>query len=75
MRETRPSGSEGGARSIPCPYPYLINLGKARPQDGGARFHHGLTSNVTGAFPSALDLKVARPETSLRSVLTGVPLM
>jgi hypothetical protein len=21
MRETRPSGSEGGARSIPCPYP------------------------------------------------------
>jgi hypothetical protein len=23
MRETRQSGSEGGARSIPCPYPYL----------------------------------------------------
>ena len=23
MRENRPSGSEGGARSIPCPYPYL----------------------------------------------------
>jgi hypothetical protein len=23
MREIRPSGSEGGARSIPCPYPYL----------------------------------------------------
>jgi hypothetical protein len=22
MRETRQSGSEGGARSIPCPYPY-----------------------------------------------------
>ncbi len=22
MREIRPSGSEGGARSIPCPYPY-----------------------------------------------------
>jgi len=22
MRETRPSGSEGGARFIPCPYPY-----------------------------------------------------
>ena len=22
MRENRPSGSEGGARSIPCPYPY-----------------------------------------------------
>jgi hypothetical protein len=22
MRETRPSGSEGGARSIPRPYPY-----------------------------------------------------
>ena len=21
MREIRPSGSEGGARSIPCPYP------------------------------------------------------
>jgi len=21
MRETRQSGSEGGARSIPCPYP------------------------------------------------------
>ena len=23
MREIRPSGSEGGARSIPCPYPYF----------------------------------------------------
>jgi hypothetical protein len=22
MREIRPSGSEGGAGSIPCPYPY-----------------------------------------------------
>jgi hypothetical protein len=22
MREIRQSGSEGGARSIPCPYPY-----------------------------------------------------
>jgi hypothetical protein len=22
MREIRTSGSEGGARSIPCPYPY-----------------------------------------------------
>ena len=22
MRETRQSGSEGGARFIPCPYPY-----------------------------------------------------
>jgi len=24
MREIRPSGSEGGARSIPCPYPYRM---------------------------------------------------
>ena len=24
MREIRPSGSEGGARSIPCSYPYPI---------------------------------------------------
>jgi hypothetical protein len=24
MREIRTSGSEGGARSIPCPYPYRI---------------------------------------------------
>jgi len=26
MREIRPSGSEGGARSIPCPYPYPPRL-------------------------------------------------
>jgi len=24
MREIRPSGSEGGARSVPCPYPYRM---------------------------------------------------
>jgi len=24
MREIRTSGSEGGARSIPCPYPYRV---------------------------------------------------
>ena len=30
MRETRPSGSEGGARSIPCPYPYRFGCGKSR---------------------------------------------
>ena len=26
MRETRQSGLEGGARLIPCPYPYPIKL-------------------------------------------------
>ena len=31
MREIRPSGSEGGARSIPCPYPYRgLPLSSAR---------------------------------------------
>ena len=29
MREIRPSGSEGGARSIPCPYPYRMRSQQA----------------------------------------------
>jgi hypothetical protein len=29
MREIRPSGSEGGARSVPCPYPYRHITGTA----------------------------------------------
>jgi hypothetical protein len=28
MREIRLSGSEGGARSIPCPYPYQKLVGR-----------------------------------------------
>ena len=32
MREIRTSGSEGGARSIPCPYPYQA---LARRPEGG----------------------------------------
>jgi hypothetical protein len=28
MREIRQSGSEGGARFIPCPYPYLFGRGQ-----------------------------------------------
>ena len=34
MREIRPSGSEGGVRSIPHPYPYRCRLG-ARAATGG----------------------------------------
>ncbi len=30
MRENRPSGSEGGARSIPCPYLYPVLHGILR---------------------------------------------
>ena len=35
MRETRPSGSEGGARSIPCPYP----ISRARQFNFGIRVY------------------------------------
>jgi len=39
MREIRPSGSEGGVRSIPHPYPYR---GQFRPRPLDHELHLGL---------------------------------
>ena len=38
MREIRPSGSEGGARSIPCPYPYRRLFLEIRSLQRGVAF-------------------------------------
>ena len=38
MRENRQSGSEGGARFIPCPYPYRL--------DAYARFYRAPNSEL-----------------------------
>lgn len=44
MREIRPSGSEGGVRSIPHPYPYR----------GGGSVKHAPPANSCGHFPFRL---------------------
>lgn len=62
-----------GATTIPLTKVKIMTVPPCPPK-GRAGSHHGLISNVTGAFVSALDLKVTWPELSLRSILTRVPL-
>ena len=49
MREIRPSGSEGGARSIPCPYPYQFTpeLEKLHPDNSDSHREQAVKSAIT----------------------------
>jgi hypothetical protein len=62
MREIRPSGSEGGARSIPCPYPYRKGWGRPRPQQRRTQTKPSASLDTSG------EVRLAAPGTgALRS--------
>ena len=65
MREIRPSGSEGGARSIPCPYPY-------RSPMQHRHFPHPLSAAPEFGLAMKRDLQTNRSGSGHRSAASGL---